>query len=283
MDPVRLQTSLLDQIALVVSAFGLKPGYMLICLGLIILLGLRFASLGPELKLLLAALVGFELGELFCAANYILAGGKSDVLEFGHHAGMIAFGALLPWAVFDLLDRRVLRFSDPEATCAAQRFCKRCWKRDEVACGLQRLMLLAAPALALMALMPLAASLLSYELILPVFGSDVYYQLSPDEQWALYRLYPFLAAGLLLITFGLLLRGQRGLGPARWTFFWGIGFMAFSLLRFFLVSAYQSMPIWADAWEELTEMIAIVSVVLLLWVFRRPLGLSAPGPQPEEA
>ncbi len=275
MDPVRLETSLLDQIALVASAFGLKPGYMLISLVLIVFLARRFTSLGPELKVLLAALVGFELGELFCAANYVFAGGRSDALEFGHHAGMIAFGALLPWAVFDLLDRRVLRYSDPDATCAAQRFCRRCWKRDEVACGLQRLMLLAAPALGLVALMPLAAPIPSYQLVLPVFGNDVYYQLSPDEQWALYRLYPLVAAGLLAITFGLLLRGRRGIGPARWTFFWGLGVMSFSLLRFFLVSAYRAMPIWADAWEELTEMIAILAIVLLLWVFARPLGLIA--------
>jgi len=135
----------------------------------------------------------------------------------------------------------------------------------------------------MVALMPLASGLPTYDLVLPVFGADVIYKTSPVEQWALLRLYPVAAAGLLLVTFGLLLRGRRGIGPARLTFFFGLGFTAFSLLRFFLESAYLAMPIWADAWEELTEMITVLSIVLLLWVFRRPLGLSAAGADKAEA
>ena len=266
MEPILIQPSLFEQTILVITVFGVKPLYMLLAL---VLIKLLWRSRDRDLRLLLAALIGFEAGEIACALNYGWTAGTSDLLEFGHQAGMIAFSGLLPWSMFSMLDDRVLRYSAVDKTCAAYRFCGCCWKREDVGCGLHRLFLFGAPALALVALLPLPAPIPQVDLILPVFGTDVIYRYSPMEQWAVFRGYPMAAAIALLATFGLLLRGQHGLAASQWTFFGGLGLMGFSMLRFFLLSAFDQMPIWADTFEELTELITVVGIAVLLWVFRR--------------
>jgi hypothetical protein len=270
MHPVILEPSFIDQLALVISVFGIKPFYMLVAL---VIIKVLWGRPGRDLRLLLASMVAFEAGELFCALNFTLSTDMSVLLEFGHHAGMILFGALLPWGIYALVDERILRFSAQDKTCAAARFCKRCWKNDDLACGLQRLMLFAAPALALIALIPVSSEVLVFSARFDVLGSPVDYQLTHTEQWALYRAYPLAASGLMLTTFFLLLRGRRGLGPAQWSFFLGLGLMAFSFLRFTLITSFSAAPWWADTWEEVTELLTVLGLALALWVFRRPFGL----------
>jgi hypothetical protein len=40
-----------------------------------------------------------------------------------------------------------------------------------------------------------------------------------------------------------------------------------------VAGSFASMPLWADVWEELTELAAVAAVAALLWVFRSQLGL----------
>ena len=270
MPSIPLEASFIDQLALVVAVFGIKPFYMLVAL---VIIKVLWARPGRDLRILMASMLAFEAGELFCALNFTLTKDLSVLLEFGHHAGMILFGALLPWGIYTLVDERILRFSAQDKTCAASRFCKRCWKTDDVVCGLQRLMLFAAPAFALIALIPVSSEVLVLSARFDVFGSPVAYQLTYAEQWALYRAYPIAASGLMLITFFLLLRGRRGLGPAQWSFFLGLGLMTFSFLRFTLITSFSAAPWWADTWEEVTELLTVLGLALALWVFRRPFGL----------
>ena len=57
----------------------------------------------------------------------------------------------------------------------------------------------------------------------------------------------------------------------------GAGPLGFSLLRFFLYWGYQERPLWADAWEEITEFLFIA---LLFWVVLR---IRAVGSEAREA
>jgi len=171
------------------------------------------------------------------------------------------------------VDSRVLRFTDPEAGCAAARLCRACWKRAAVSCPIQRLMLVATPALAALALMPLAAPIEPLAAARAVWGTVVRYEIGPTLQLLQFRVYPLAAAALFVVAFVVLLRGRRGIGPARLPFFAAVGLASFSLFRFGLLAAYRQVPGWKDAWEEITEFAVVVAVAVLLCVLRAPLGL----------
>lgn len=277
--PLRLPTTWLQQLASVISGLVFKPIYMLLALLLIVVLWRQDAK---ELVLLRRALIGFDLGELACALNYLIFGHANDTMEILHGFGMAVFGTYLAWGLFEWLDQRVLRFSEPSAGCAFQRFCKHCWKREQVSCGLQRLFLLLAPALAMLALMPLTTSLRPQIVILPVFGSDVGLHKTMLRLVVELRVLPVLSALLYLLATLHLLGGKESLEKAKAPFFWAFGLSTFSLLRYLLFVAYRPMPIWADWWEEVTELLAISFVALLLYVFRAQWGLrwGKRGPEP---
>jgi len=259
-----------EAVAVVLTAYGLKPAYMVLSAVLIAVLWRRREE---SLKLLRWGLIGFLVGESFCAADYLLTGGVSGRLEALHGLGMLVMGALLPWAVFELLDARVLRFTDPTAGCAGARLCTSCWKRDPVACPVHRLFLVAVPAMAVLAVMPLTAPIEALSLVRLVWGTPVNYEVGPAIQLLQFRLYPLLASALFTVAFVLLLRGRRGIRPARVPFFAAVGLASFSLFRFFLLEAYRQVPGWKDAWEEITEFAVIVGVAVALHSLRHQVGL----------
>jgi rhodanese-related sulfurtransferase len=264
------RTTLVQQLATVVTAFGIKPLYMLMSLVLIVLLRRRRTR---DLRLLRWGLIAFLFGEAACAANYIATMGFSDTLEILHQLGMVGMGTLLPWAFFETVDRRVLRFSAPDSSCAMTRFCRVCWKREATTCGLHRMFLWISPMLAVVALMPLTAPLRPLNILLPIFDTDVPFWSSAPELIAELRVYPILGAICFLAAHVLMRRGADGLRRAHLPFFLGIGFASFGVLRFVLVESFREMPVWADAWEEITELLIIVAAAIGLWIFRKPLGL----------
>ena len=120
-----------EQLVTTVTAFFVKPFYMLLALVTGIWLWRKRET---DLARLRWGFLVFFAGEAACAIRWSVPFG-SDVFEMGHGLGMVAMGALLPWGVFELFDQRVLAFSNPERTCAFQRLCQRCWKREAVRCG----------------------------------------------------------------------------------------------------------------------------------------------------
>lgn len=268
--PLVLQATRLEQALTVGVGIGVKATYMALALLIAVLL---WRSQERGLVLIRQAMVAFFFGEGMCAANFLLASGQSDSIELFHGLGMVGMGMLLPWGLSRLLDDRVLRYEDPAAGCAAQRLCGRCWKRDPVPCGLQRLFLFFTVALGVTSLLPLSGPLLPIAVEIPVFASTVVDQVSAQLQIVEFRIYPALAAGLFAIAFALLLGGRRTFAWSQPFFFAGLGLMSFSLMRFFLLRAFHERILWADAWEEATEFLAIAFVLFLLWVFRSPLDV----------
>ena len=268
--PPVLALSRFEQTALVVAAFGFKPTYMLLSLALILWLWPRREG---GLDLARYGLVAFLAGEWLCAANFTTTSGSSVLLEVGHQLGMVVGSALIPWGFFVLFDERVLRFTDATAPCFAVRLCKECWKRAPVSCGMHRVMLLAAPVLALVSLAPLCVGVRPIDVTVPIFGTDVSYRTAFGVLLPELRAYPVGACAALAVTAVLLWRGRHGLRAAERTFFIGIGFMIFSLFRFTLIEAYRTVPVWMDFWEETTELASIVGVGVFLLAFRRQLGL----------
>jgi hypothetical protein len=194
---------------------------------------------------------------------------------------MVAMSALLPWGLWRLVDDRVLRYDDPSHGCAVQRFCGRCWKREPVRCGVHDVMIPVVVGLAAMALMPLSAPLRPTMFTTEILGSAADYGEPILNHLVELRLYPLLGAALFLATLPLLVRGGPGsLRRAEPLFYAALGLTVYPLLRHLLVNAYRDALQWSDFWEELTELLLVVTVGLLLVVFRRQLGLSRAPAEP---
>jgi hypothetical protein len=274
----RVDATVLEQVVVVATAFFIKPFYMLLALGLGLLLWRRRER---DLALLGRGMLLFFVGEMLCALRYLELG-PCDPLELGHGLGMVAMGAWLLWGLLELFDRRVLGYSDPARTCVLGRFCQRCWKREEVRCGLHRIMRFVLPVLMLLSLVPLTAMPRPKLIEYPVFGTPVLDESTPFIEIAEMRLYPLFALWLFLVTFIDLRGGKLGLERAKAPFFVGMGFLSYALFRFFLHKAFGDAVFWSNGWEELTELLTLVTIIWGLWVFRVQLALGrARTAQPE--
>lgn len=265
----RLDVGPAVQYMILFTGFVIKPLYMLLTLVLIIMVRKNKSHF---MSLIRWGLISFLAGEAFCAINYLAAGGQSDTLEILHGLGMVGLSILLPWGLYILADLKVLRFSDESANCSLIRLCGHCWKKEEVTCKLKQLFFFAAPCLALVALMPLAFPLDASYYIIPVFGVDTGFIFTPVVLWTELRLYPLLAAVLLLSSLLFLRGGMAGIKRAYAPFFTGLGFMLYSMFRFFLLAAFQNLPYWYNFWEEITELMMIAGIGLFLFLFRKRLN-----------
>ena len=104
------ESSLLEQVAVCVCAFGVKPFYMIA--SLVLALILRHAA-AADLRALKGALFSFFAGELFCAVNYLFFGEDSYLFEYLHVYGMVLSFGFLAYAVMEGFDTRIIHFSDP--------------------------------------------------------------------------------------------------------------------------------------------------------------------------
>ena len=130
-------SSMIEQHAAVLTAFVVKPIYMLTSLLIAILLWKRSASVLKSLKW---AMIFFFIGESFCAANYLFAE-KHDahLLEYLHGLGMVLSFGFVAYALFEWIDQYALHYSEPGKKCSLSGFCRQCAKYEDVSCGLQSL------------------------------------------------------------------------------------------------------------------------------------------------
>jgi rhodanese-related sulfurtransferase len=279
-------TTQFEQLLTVLTAFVVKPIYMLLAL----VLGVRLWR-RPELDLALLGrgMLLFFVGEALCAIR-VLGGPLPDLLEMGHGLGMVAMGTCLSWGLAELVDRRVLGLSDASHTCIVGRFCQACWKREPVSCGVQRTMRFLLPVFVLLCLLPLSAEPRPMKINYLVVGTVVVDEVTPLIAIAQMRLYPILGLWFFVVAF-VWLRKPSAIEKAKAPFFVGLGFLSFSLLRFFLQHAFGQAVVWANAWEELTELATVLGLMAILWIFRGQLELVARplrpthtlGPRDEQA
>jgi hypothetical protein len=264
-----VETTLLEQWVAVATGFVIKPIYMILALALGLFLRRRSDR---DLSLLGKGMLLFFVGEALCALRF-LGVGPSDPLEIFHGLGMVAMGAWVSWGLLEFVDHRVLGYSDPERACVLGRLCQRCWKREAVPCGLHRIMLFLVPVLAILAVVPLTARPRPMLVDYPVFGTMVRDETTPLIEILQIRVYPLLALWLFAVAFLDLLKGKAGLERAKAPFFVGMGFLSYALLRFLLQQAFGEAVFWANAWEEVTELATVLSLIWMLWTFRAQLDL----------
>ena len=255
-----------EQLLVIISGCVIKPTYMV--LSFILILFLRKKK-EKDLVLINLGLITFLVGELFCAINFLLAGGENDLFETLHGLGMVGLWIFLPWGIIRLLDERVIFFTDSTKRCAMSSLCHKCWKTQNVICGINRILPYAAISLALLALMPITAPVKPFKIIMTINDTPTIFSFSPMVLFFELRLYAVLGSIFLLYS-GIILKFRNNkFNISEIFFFIGFGFMFYSLFRFVLLACYDGIPQWMNFWEEFSELIMISLLSYFLFIFRK--------------
>jgi rhodanese-related sulfurtransferase len=263
------EASMLEQSTAVATGFVVKPTYTILAFIFFVLL---WPARSLELTALRWAMICFFVGENFCAANYLVYGERSVLFEYLHSYGMVLCFGLTAFAILEGIDHRLIGLSDLNARCAALGLCQRCVKHADVPCGFRRLFLFLIPAAAIVSLAPLCAQLAAVSYNTRIFGTFYNYSHSIVYQVFEVRYLPAVAA--LLLTASLLLLQFKRNNPVLWSkvfFAAGAGAIGFSFFRLVMFHAYRDNLVWYAAWEEITELLFIVGVGIVLWIFRHGL------------
>jgi hypothetical protein len=300
----------LEQWLVVITAFGVKPAYMLLSLVWIVWLWRRQAA---DLVALRWGLIWFLGGETACAVNYIFFGGLSSFTDYLHSFGMAVGFSFVAYAALDGVDARLIKYSAAKDRCAALSLCRACIKyatgsagalagdvqaqpgRFDQAknsparaqalpvCGLRRLFMLLIPALIVVAFMLPCADLKTAAHRTCIFNSVQAYS---DPLWSQLfegRYCAWLAIGLLLASWAaLLFKRQDPVAMAKVFFAAALGPLGFGLMRLFLRTAYADDLVWSNIWEELTELLFAVGVGFVLWTFQPSLFRDESAASPRE-
>ncbi len=259
-----------QQFFAVASGYGIKPAYTLLSLALVIILWRRTAL---DLATLRWGLLFFFLGENCCAINYLFFDHLSYFFEYLHSYGMLLAFGFVTFAVLEGVDRRILMLSDPSRKCAALGLCKGCVKHTRHSCGLRQTFLLIIPAAIVLAFIPLCADAQNHSYNTMIFSTFYNYS-HPAVQQQLEILYCPVAAIVMLTAslLVLLLKRENPLAYAKLAFAAGAGLLGFAFLRAALFRMFASEMMWAVFWEEATELLFLIGVCAVLWIFRQGLS-----------
>jgi hypothetical protein len=265
-----LESSMLEQWAVSISAFGVKPLYMLLTLALIVVLR---SSTATDLMMLRWGLVFFLAGEIFCAVNFLFFSEDSYLVEYLHCYGMVLAFGFTALAVVEAFDLRILGVSDRSRPCAALALCSACYKhRDGVLCGAQHLTLYLIPLVIVIGLMPLLAPIHDLSFNTTILGTPYNYHHPTVLQVFEIRFLPVAAIGLLIASFVALRSPPSPVAPAgRLLFSLGLGFLGFSLFRLIIYGVYLHRPAWFIVTEEVLELLSVALIGVVLWLFRARL------------
>ncbi len=268
-----------EQWLVVITAFGVKPAYMVLSLAWILWL---WRSLATDIAALRWGLILFLGGEIACAVNYIFFGGNSAFTDYLHSYGMAAGFSFISYAMLEGVDVRLVKYSSPKDRCAALGLCRSCIKYAEVPCRLRQFFSFLIPALILIALMlpcvPVSPAAVRADVLSSTqdFPSPLWSQLFEG------RYCPVLSIVLLLISWGVLLFKRDD--PVRHSKIFlaaALGPLGFGLMRVFLRTAYRENLAWANIWEETTELLFVLGVGLVLWLFRHSLFRNTAEQEPQ--
>jgi hypothetical protein len=256
-----------DQLVLVLAVYPIKTIYMLLAL---LAAALVWQQRTPSLVALRWSMVCFLLGELACWVNIVAFAEERLWLEYLHSGGMVASVGFLAWAGLEAVDSQVIHYSAPNRKCALVGVCHGCVKAGPRPCALERLFRWGLPLVMLLALMPLTVAIAPVAYHTQIFGVARTLLHSAAMQWYEIRYVPL--AGLLLIGVAWLisLRGGRSpgaLAASKVLLSAGVGHLGFAFLRLACFGLYREQLAWFVFWEECTELLLVVAVLVSLWIF----------------
>ncbi len=258
------ESTVFEQYAVFISAFIIKPIYMLLSLLAIFMLRKTKAI---DLLALRWAMISFFVGEAFCAINYLIFNDDSYLSEFIHSFGMVLSFVFVSYAFIEGFDSRIIRFSDTSKRCAMLTICKSCYKHSPIECNLHKMFKFLVPVFILLATMPLLFDTLPISYNTIVF--DTPYSFSHLTAYQIYefRVLPFTAIAFFLATMLFIFTNRVTDDKTKILFSLGFGFLGFSIFRLFIFGVYQTNLVWFTVWEEVTELMYIAMVLVFLIYF----------------
>jgi hypothetical protein len=271
---VEVPATLFEQWVALLTGVVVKPLYMILSYG--VARKLR----GPrarDLTLIRQAMWVFLVGEIACALRFAeLAPLGCDPLETIHVTGMVVMGGLLAWGMVEFLDKRILNTSEAGKPCGLLRLCGGCWKQQAVACPLFRIARVSLPMFIVLSCIPLVAPLAPAWIRYPVLGTPVIDETPVFIALLQARVFPLLGMLLFGVAWWRMRRGPGEMDRAKAPYFLGLGCLVYALFVFFLRGSFGPKVYWGNAWEELTELFSIVTVVYFVRLFGPALGLGKP-------
>lgn len=266
---------LLDQTLVVITAFVVKPLYMLISL---VLAWLLHRARSRELIALRWGLLAFFLGEAFCAINYLVFNDKSILMEFLHSYGMVVSFGLFGYALLEGLDKHIVQYSQPDKRCAFASLCRECVKSQHVPCRVRQASQLMLLVLLLLAFIPLCVEAHEISYYTYIYGTLYNYTWLKPEILFETRYCPLLAflAFMTALVNLQISKDKQVPDSARAFLSAGVAAFGFGLFRLFLNGIFSHNLAWASIWEEITEFMLMLIITCLLWWFRRALDVPFP-------
>lgn len=245
----------IEQLAIVVTGFGVKILYLLLSFVLILCLWKQTAL---EIVAVRRAMTAFFIGEMACAVNYLFFNLRSQLWEYFHSYGMMVCFGLFLYALMKIMDLWFIKFTPPKEKCVLLFLCKKCYKYVDVSCTLWQVFMFVIPAAMVMAFMLFSASLGSAFYVGNIFGTSVIFGHSMVQQVFEVRFCPVLALVFFIISLVVLvLHKEGGIEVSKVIFAMGLGPLMFGLMRFLIYWGYFDNPLWGDVWEEMTELLFI--------------------------
>jgi hypothetical protein len=257
----------------------------------VLFIGIRFiwntkGNDDPGFRLVWYGVGLFLLGETFCGVNIYITQRLVLSLEILHGVGMAAGFSVFFYGLWRILDSHVVHFTDDSRSCMLLRACTEC-DREEGGCQYQRLFGWFLLALALIALVPLFSPLKELRYAISEFnlqdlvsfswipdfvpfpgGTEFVHPVILDVLHK--RVYPLIAA--VSFTTSYLMLRFAGQGRDRITMAFaglGLGTLSYSALKVILYSTIDELA-YSALWEELTELLFIVLVVMTYRLFSQP-------------
>lgn len=225
----------------------------------------------------------FLLGEVFCGVNIYITQRLVLPYEILHGAGMVAGFSLFFYAAWWIVDSHVVHFTDNSNPCVLKRFCASC-DRDTGGCQYERFFGWLLMALAIISLLPFFAPLTQFSYFVEEFNIREVVGLSWVPDMVIFpggygykhpiileildkRVYPAIAC----ISFILSYMSLRLAGPGRDRLTMalagmGMGSLSYAAMKVILYSILDELA-YASLWEEGTELMFIVLVVLTYRLF----------------
>lgn len=220
----------------------------------------------------------FLLGEVFCGINIYINQRLVLSFEILHGVGMAAGFSLFFYALWWIIDSRVVHFTDESRSCLLLRACEEC-DRDEGGCQYERLFGWLLIALAVLAAAPYFSPIeeIRYPVaelnLREVFGTPIL----PDVtlfpggtqfvqpyilDFLVKRIYPGIALLMFLLSYvSLRWGGAKKDHLTVGLLAIGLGTLSFASLKLTIHSLFHELA-FSSLWEELTELMFIVLVVL---------------------
>ncbi len=249
-------TSSVEQLMLVLSAFVVKPLYMILSFLLFFLL--KRTSL--TIRALRYSMLAFFLGEAFCAINYLFTNEESLVLEYLHSFGMLVSFGFVIFAALHYVSQNIIRFENKQQNCLFIKDCKQCYKYKSVSCKLQNSMLFVTIIFFILAFIPLLVP------ILPIsYNTNIYDTFYNSTHFNIFQLFEkrYLSHVSILLFFisFLSVKFFSDFFYAKIFFSAAMGMLSFSFFRIVLLSLFAENMIWFAVLEEITELMFIITLL----------------------